>query len=164
MTLDVNVPYTLKKDYDKAIAQCRKALELDPSFYLPHFALGWIELERGGNSSKAIEEFRLAQTMETQPVLTAFLGYAYARNGQKDKAMEMLDELNRLAAHRFVSPYCQALVYLGLGENNQAIDWLEKAYEGRSPWLSWLKVDPIFDPLRFDPRFQALYKKMNFPP
>jgi adenylate cyclase len=164
MTLDLNVPYTLKKDYDKAIAQCRKALELDPSFYLPHFVLGWIEIKRGTNYSKAIEEYRLAQTMETQPIITAFLGYAYARNGQKDKALEILDELNRLAGRRFVSPYCQALVYLGLGENNQAIDWLEKAYEGRSPWLAWLKVEPMFDPLRSDPRFQALYQKMNFPP
>ena len=164
MTLDLTVTYNLKKEYDKGVAQCRKALELDPSFYLPHFVLGWIEIKRGGNYAKAIEEYRLAQTMETQPILTATLGYAYARNGQKAKAIEMLDELNRLAGERFVSPYCQALIYLGLGENSQAIDWLEKAYEERSPWLDWLKVEPIFDPLRSDPRFQALYQKMNFPP
>jgi serine/threonine-protein kinase len=75
-----------------------------------------------------------------------------------------MEELNQLARHRFVSPYCQALIYLGLGENSQAIDWLEKAYEERSPWLDWLKVERIFDPLRSDPRFQALYEKMNFPP
>jgi adenylate cyclase len=94
---------------------------------------------------------------------TGSLGYAYARIGQKDKAMETLNELNQLASRRFVSPYHQALVYLGLRENSQAIDWLEKAYEGRSPWLTWLKVEPMFDPLRSDPRFQALYQKMNFP-
>jgi len=164
MTTDLNVPYTLKKDYDKAIAQCHKALELDPSFYLPHFVMGWIEVKRGANYSKAIEEYRLAQAMERVPIITAFLGFAYARNGQKDKAMEILDELKQLASRRFVSPYCQALIYLGLRENNQAIDWLEKAYEGRSVWMCWLKVEPMFDPLRSDPRFQALYKKMNFPP
>jgi TolB-like protein/Tfp pilus assembly protein PilF len=164
MTTDLNVPYTLKKDYDKAIAQCHKAMELDPSFYLPHFVLGWIEIARGGNYSKAIEEFRVAQSMETQPIIVAYLGNAYARNGQKDKAMEMLNELNQLSGRRFVTPFCQALVYLGLRENSQAIDWLEKAYEGRSVWLAWLKVEPIYDPLRSDPRFQALYKKMNFPP
>ena len=164
MTNDLGAPYTLKKDYDKAIAQCRKALELDPSFFLPHFVLGWIEMHRGANYAKAIEEFHLVQAIETQPTATGLLGYAYARNGQKDKAMETLNELNQLASRRFVSPYHQALVYLGLGENSQAIDWLEKAYHERSPWLDWLKVEPMFDPLRSDPRFQALYKKMNFPP
>jgi adenylate cyclase len=173
MTTDVNVPHQMrawkssgvegKREYDKAIAQCRKAIELDPSFYLPHFVLGTIAA-RGPNYAKAIEEFRLAQTMETQPILTAYLGYAYARNGQRDKALETLAELNQLAAHRFVTPFCQALVYLGLAENSQAIDWLEKAYEGQSVWVCWLKVEPIFDPLRSDPRFQALYQRMNFPP
>ncbi len=173
MTTDLNVPYQMrawkssgvevKSEYDKAIAQCRKALELDPSFFLPHFVLGTIEL-RGSNYLKAVEEFRLVQTMETQPIATAYLGYAYARNGQRDKALETLEELNQLARRRFVTPFCQVLVYLGLRENSQAIDWLEKAYEGRSPWLGWLKVEPMFDPLRSDPRFQALYKKMNFPP
>jgi adenylate cyclase len=164
MTTDRNVPYTLKKDYDKAIAQCHKAIELDPSFYLPHFVLGWIQVQRGTNYSKAIEEFRVAQTMETQPIIIAYLGYAYALNGQKEKAMEMLDELNRLAGRRFVTPFCQALVYLGLRDNTKAIDWLEKAYQERSVWMGWLKVEPMYAPLRSDPRFQALYKKMNFPP
>src|SRR5437016_12966868 len=124
MTTDLNVPYQMrawessgveaKREYDKATAQCRKALELDPSFYLPHFVLGTIELRAAETYSKAIEEFRLAQTMETQPIITAYLGFAYARNGQKDKAMEMLNELNGLAGRRFVSPFCQALIYLGL--------------------------------------------------
>jgi len=164
MTLDVNVPYVLKGDYNNAEAQCRKALELEPSLYLPHFVQAWINIKRGANYAKAIEEYRIAQTMETQPIITGFLGYAYARNGQRDKAMETITELNQLAAHRFVSPYCQALIYLGLGENSQAIDWLEKAYDERSPWLDWLKVESAFDPLRSDPRFQALYQKMNFPP
>jgi tetratricopeptide (TPR) repeat protein len=173
MTTDLNVPHQMRawkssgveanKEYGKAIAQCRKALDLDPSFFLPHFVLGTIEL-RGPNYSKAIEEFRIAQTMETQPNITAYLGYAYAKNGQRDRALETLKELDELAQRRFVTPFCQALVYLGLGENNKAIDWLEKAYEGRSVWVAWFRVEPMYDPLRSDPRFQALYKKMNFPP
>jgi tetratricopeptide (TPR) repeat protein len=154
-------PEGLKRTEDVDLATGR-ALELDPRFYLPHYVLGWIEMKRGTNYAKVIEEYRLAQTMESQPILTAALRYAYARNGQKDKAMEMLDELNPLARGRFVSPSWQALIYLGPGENSQAIDWLEKAYEERSPWLDWLKVEPLFDPLRSGPRFQALYKKMNF--
>jgi tetratricopeptide (TPR) repeat protein len=153
-----------KSEYDKAIAQLHKALELDPSFYLPHFVLGTIEMRAPETYSKAIEEFQMAQTMETQPILTAYLGYTYAKNGQRDKAMETVEELDQLSRQRFVTPFCQALVYLGLGENSQAIDWLEKAYEERSTWMGWLKVEPIYDPIRSDPRFQALYQKMNFPP
>jgi len=174
MTTDLNVPHQMrawkssgveaKREYDKAIAQCRKALELDPSFYLPHFVLGTIELRAAETDSKAIEEFRVAQAMETQPIIIAYLGYAYARNGQNDKAMETLNELNRLASRRFVTPFCQALVYLGLREDSKAIDWLEKAYQKRSIWVAWLKVEPMYEPLRSNPRFQALYKKMNFPP
>lgn len=164
IAIDLNVPYTLRKNYDKGIAQCRKALDLDPSFFAAHFVLGWIELERGENYSKAIDEMRQAQTTERLPFIAGFLGYAYTRNGQKDKATETLDELNRLASQRFVTPFCQALIYLGLREDDKALDWLEKAYDGRSYWLVWLKVDPLFDPLRSDPRFQALYKKMNFSP
>jgi adenylate cyclase len=164
MTTDMNVPYSLKKEYDKGIAQCRKALDLDPNFYLAHFVLGWIEIQRGTNYAKAIEELGVAQSMEAQPFIAAHLGFAYARNGQNDKAMEILQGLNRLASQRFVSPFCQALVYLGLREDDKAIDWLEKAYEEGSIWVDWLKVESIYDPLRSNPRFQALYQKMNFPP
>jgi class 3 adenylate cyclase/TolB-like protein/Flp pilus assembly protein TadD len=173
MTTDVNVAYQMKAwrssgaeaeaNYDKAIAQCQKALALDPSFFLPHFSLGLIEMHRL-NYPKAIEEMSLAAKIESQPVWAAHLGYVYAQNGERDKALKVLEDLDQLAGRRFVSPYCQALVYLGLGENRQAINWLEKAYEQGSPWLGWLKVETMFDPLRSDPRFQALYKKVNFPP
>jgi tetratricopeptide (TPR) repeat protein len=149
-------------NYDKAIAQCQKALALDPSFFLPHFAWGLVELHR--LNYKAIEEISLAAKMESQPVWTAYLGYAYAMNGESGKALKILEELHQLAARRFVGPFCQALVYLGLREKSQAINWLEKAYEDGSPWMGWLKVEPMFDPLRSDRRFQALYAKMNFPP
>jgi TolB-like protein/Flp pilus assembly protein TadD len=163
MTMDVCVPYALKKDYDAAIAQSHKAMELDPSFFLPHFGLGWIEILRG-NYANAIQEFRAARSLDTNPIITGYLGFTYGRSGQKDKAVETLNELNQLARRRFVTPFCQALVYAGVGEDSKAIDWLEKAYEERSTWIGWLKVQPMLDPLRSNPRFQALYKKMNFPP
>jgi len=102
--------------------------------------------------------------MESQPIITAYLVCTYARNGQRDYARETLKELDRLARQRFVTPFCQALVYLGLREDSKAIDWLEKAYQERSIWVAWLKVEPMYDPLRSNPRFQALYNKMNFPP
>ncbi|HET7227347.1 MAG TPA: adenylate/guanylate cyclase domain-containing protein [Chthoniobacterales bacterium] len=163
LTADVCVPYALKKDYDAAIAQCNKATELDSSFFLPHFGLGWIEFLRG-NYPKAIAELRAAQALDTNPIIIGYLGFTYGRSGQKDKAVEAVNQLNELAQRRFVTPFCQAIVYLGLGEDNEAIDWLEKAYEERSTWIGWLKVQPMLDPLRSNPRFQALYQKMSFPP
>jgi len=164
ITLDLTLPYSAQRNYNKAIEACHKAMELDPSSYLPHFVLGRIELQLGHDYAKAIEEFRIAQKAEPWPVITAHMGWAYARSGQKDKAMKILDELNQLSGRRFVTPFCQALVYLGLREDDKALDWLEKAYDERSVWLGWLKVDPLYDPLRSNPRFQALYQKMNFPP
>jgi adenylate cyclase len=164
ITLDLTVPYSLQRNYNKAIEQCQKAMELDPSSYLPHFVMGRVELQLGHDYAKALDEFRISQRSEPWPIITAHMGWAYARSGQKDKAIKTLEELNQLASERFVSPFCQALVYLGLREDDKTLDWLEKAYNEGSIWLGWLKMDPMFDPLRSNPRFQALYKKMNFPP
>jgi class 3 adenylate cyclase/TolB-like protein/Tfp pilus assembly protein PilF len=163
MTMDLTVPYALQKQYERAIAQCHKAMELDPSFFLPHFGLAWVYILQK-NYSAAIEECRTAKAMETNPIIIAYLGFAYAKNGQQDKAMQTLNELNQLGQKRFVTPFCQAMIYLGTGDNGKAIDWLEKAYAERSVWMGWLKVQPMLDPLRSDPRFQALYNKLNFPP
>jgi Tfp pilus assembly protein PilF len=163
MTMDLTVPYALKRDYERAIAQCHKAMELDPSFFLPHFGLAWVYILQK-NYSAAIEECRTAQAMDTNPIIIGYLGFTYGKNGQQDKAMQTLNELNQLAQKRFVTPFCQALVYLGMGDNGKAIDWFEKAYAERSIWMGWLKVQPMVDPLRSDARFHALYNKLNFPP
>ena len=162
MTMDLAVPYGLQKQYERAIAQSRKAMNLDPSFFLPHFGLAWVYILQN-NYPAAIEECRTAQAMDTNPIIIAYLGFAYGKNGQQDKAMQTLNDLNQLAQKRFVTPFCQAMVYLGMGDNGKAIDWLEKAYAERSIWIGWLKVQPMLDPLRSDPRFQALYNKLNFP-
>jgi adenylate cyclase len=163
MAMDLTAPYALQKQYERAIGQCHKAMELDPSFFLPHFGLAWVYILQK-NYSAAIEECRTARAMETNPIIIAYLGFAYAKNGQQDKAMQTLNDLNQLGQKRFVTPFCQAMIYLGTGDNGKAIDWLEKAYAERSVWMGWLKVQPMLDPLRSDPRFQALYNKLNFPP
>src|SRR5437660_311257 len=92
---DVNVPYALTKHYDKAIAQCYKAMELDPTFFLPHFAVAWIHILRG-NYANAIEELRAAQALDTNPIIIGYLGFTYGRSGQKEKAVETVNQLNQL--------------------------------------------------------------------
>jgi adenylate cyclase len=90
-----------------------------------------------------------------------FLGYAYAISGERAKAEEALRELEELANRQYVSPTGFATIYLGLGEKEKALDWLEKAYEERDSACWYLKIDRIYDPVRKEPRFQAILKKIG---
>jgi serine/threonine-protein kinase len=149
--------------YDQAIEQLQKALEMDPNFAVAHLWLGWA-YEQKGMYEEAIREFQKAVTLfkgSTYPI--ASLGHAYAVSGKRGEALKLLNELKELSKRRYVSAYDLALVYAGLGEKDQAFKWLEKAYEERYGWITMLKLEPRFDPLRADPRFQSLLRRMNFP-
>lgn len=91
------------------------------------------------------------------------LGHAYAESGNKVEAQKVLDELNSMSQQRYVSPYGIAVVYVGLKDREQAYKWLERAYSEQNTELTFLRVDPRLDPLRDDPRFQELLKKVGFP-
>ena len=159
-TFDVGVPLAYQAKYDAAKEQYRKALELDPSFFFAQWGLGWTDVE-AGSFNEADAELEKAKAMDSPPLVAVFLGYAYAESGERAKAQAIIAELNQMASHRFVSPSCTALIYLGLGDKPQALVGLEKAYEVRSQWLTLLKVDGIFDPLRSEPRFIELLKKVG---
>ena len=94
----------------------------------------------------------------------ALLAHAYGVAGDKAQAQKILDQLKDQSARSYVSSYSIGEVCLALGDRNQALDWLEKAYEERARALVMLKVEPKVDPLRSDPRFQDLLCRMNFPP
>jgi hypothetical protein len=83
--------------------------------------------------------------------------------GRKDEAQNTIAELSRMSQHRYVSPYFIAVPYLGIGDRNQAYEWREKARQDRSWPMVYLNVEPKFDPLRSDPRFQGLLKKAGRP-
>lgn len=93
----------------------------------------------------------------------ATLGHAYAVSGKRNEALKVLGELQGQARQKYVSPYFIALIYTGLGEKEQAFAWLEKAYEQRHPYLILIKVEPVFDSLRSDPRFAELMRKVGLP-
>jgi Tfp pilus assembly protein PilF len=160
ITSDVALPLMFQAEYEAAKQQCRMALDVHPSFFLAQFYLGWIDIE-AGHYSKATAELEKARGMESQPIVVAFLGYAYALSGKRAKAQSMIAELDRMSSQRFVSPIWTAMIYLGLGNKGRALDGLEKAYEARSQWLSFLKVLRIFEPLRSEPRFIDLLKKVH---
>ena len=89
------------------------------------------------------------------------LGHAYAVSGRKDEARAVIEQLNELSKHSYVSPYRVAAIYIGLGEKEQAFAWLDRAYEERDGWLIWLNLDPVLDPVRTDKRFKNLLRKVG---
>jgi hypothetical protein len=96
----------------------------------------------------------------------AELGYAYGVAGRRVEAQKVLGQLNELSKEKYVSPFAAAQIHAGLGEKDKTFEWLEKAYEDRSIGSSFvtIKVDPIYDPLRSDPRFTDLLRRMNLQP
>jgi hypothetical protein len=95
--------------------------------------------------------------------VVARLGQVYALAGMRTEALEQLQELKQMATTYHVDSYHFMTLHLGLGERDQALEWLGKAFEERSTSLVFLQVDPTFDPLRSEPRFQDLLRRMNFP-
>jgi serine/threonine protein kinase/TolB-like protein/Flp pilus assembly protein TadD len=154
------------RQYDQAIEQYRKTLELDTSFILVHQYLGLAYLQKN-MFKEGLAEFEkgLANSPEDMLALSE-LGYAYARAGRKADAQKVLVQLNELSKRKYVPAVSRVGVYLGLGDKEKAFEWLEKAYADHSIGgpLATPKVDPLFDPLRSDPRFQDLLRRMNLQP
>ena len=145
--------------YEDAATQIRKTLELDPNNAFAHSILGWCLIWKG-SKAEARAEFEKATTLDDLPWYVSSLGYACAVSGDRAKAEQVLRELEELAKQRYVSPANRAAVYLGLGENEKALDWLEKAYEDRDPIFWWINGDQLYDSLRGAPRFEALVQKV----
>lgn len=152
------------RQYDRAIEQAQKAIEMDPNFALAHLTLGDAYLQKRMNE-QAIAEFQrgVAHWPDFQYVV---LGYAYAAAGKRGEATKILNQLKRRWPQdsQMPYPYELALIYLGLGQKDQAFVWLDRAYKRRADSLIRLRVEPFVDPLRSDPRFQDLLRRMNFPP
>jgi adenylate cyclase len=120
--------------------------------------------EEKGQFDLAISELKQATSLSpNSPLMLAALGRAYAVAGDKSNAERVLDELTKQSTRQYVSPFYVALVVGGLRQNDQALDWLEKAYQDRSNGLIFLKVDPELDSLRSNPRFQSLQRRVALP-
>jgi tetratricopeptide (TPR) repeat protein len=146
------------RQYDAALAQSLKTLELDPHSVWPHCELGRA-YEQKQMYAEAIEFFKQATGISRSSFPVAGLGHAYALAGRRDEAMKQLEELSRCAAEGYVSSFNPAVIYAGLGD--RALDLLETAYEERSGWMACLKVDPRLAPLRAEPRFIALLQRVG---
>jgi TolB-like protein/Tfp pilus assembly protein PilF len=160
---DVGTVLTNARRYDQAIEQLRKTVEMDPGFYYAHWTLG-DALELKGRNEEAIAEYKEAIALNDDPLPRALLGHLYAKIGRKNEALAILKQLRELresSKQHYVSPYNLALIHIGLGQNDEAIQLLEETYEERDGYnTAFIKVDPMLDPLRGDPRFEALVQKV----
>src|SRR6266550_3924598 len=157
---DLGVNFLLARRYNQAIDQLRKTLAMDPRFYPARYSLGEA-LQLKGQLHEAMVEYQKAAEITDDPAILAYLAQGYAKTGHGDKAWNLLSQLEQLATERHAGPFIFAMVHLALGENEKAIDDLERAYRERAdPFIVCIKVEPLLDPLRGDPRFERLVAKV----
>jgi len=147
------------RQYDDAITQAQKTLEMDPNSAITHVLLGLSFLKKG-DTVGAIAELQKAKAPNPGAWYQGYLGYAYAIAGDQTKAEQALRGLDDLAKQEYVSPTAFATIYLGLGEKEKCLDWLEKAYEQQDSACWYLKIDQIYDGVRNEPRFKSLVQKI----
>jgi len=158
--------FYFSRRYDDAIKQLRYTLELDPTYFFGEMFLG-MALEQKGQfreATAAVERARKLTAEAGPPEILADLIRSHAMAGNRAAAMKVLEELKSLMTRRYVSRHDLAIVYLALGDREQALDWLEKAYEDRNWYMPWINLEPRLDPLRSDPRFAGLVRRMDLTP
>jgi TolB-like protein len=151
--------YYVARDYDSAIEEYRKILDLFPNEGSAHTWIAMALLQKGLHN-EAIEE---CSKNESGPSRNWKHGYIYGIAGKREKALDILNYYLDLSKKEFVWPTNIVFIYIGLGEKDKAFEWLEKTYKEHEAYLDLLQVEPMYDPLRSDPRFKDLLKKMNFP-
>jgi TolB-like protein/DNA-binding winged helix-turn-helix (wHTH) protein/tetratricopeptide (TPR) repeat protein len=152
----------MARDFDRAAAECRRTLEWEPNYALALHQLSWV-YALVGRHAEAVELAQRAAGVSSDAYGAGHLGMIYAAAGRRQDAQRVLDGLLEQRQREYVPPINIAMVYLGLGQSDRAMDWLDRAYDERSGRLANLNVQPLFDPLRAEPRFQALLARMNFP-
>ena len=149
--------------YDEAITQLQEALRLDADFGTAHNILGWCYAEKG-MYDQAVAEVQKARDLGVPGGGTlSRMAYAYARAGKRAEAQKLLAELEQVAEQSYVSSYSFAAAYAGLGEREKAFVMLQRGLEEKASGMSFIKIDPVFDPLRPDPRFAELVRRMGLP-
>lgn len=148
--------------YDEAIEELRRAIDLEPSFKLTHVELAQV-YELKGMFQEAASEWSTVDVLSGNPKLE--LHYAAVRDaaGYQRSTQLWIEHLRESSKREYTSPMGMAVAYARLAKAEQALAWLEEAYRRRDPGLSALKVEPLFDFLRSNPRFQDLLRRMNFP-
>lgn len=163
MTAELGGALYWARHYDEAISQLQRAIAMEPGFAYAHSWLGFA-YEQKGMREKAIEEFQSAVDLSRRSSgFLAALGQGYGLAGRKHESEVIIGELQALSKRSYVSPYDIALVYTSIGDNDQALHWLEVGYSIHDPAMDMLKMEPALDMLRPDVRFQNLIRKVGLP-
>jgi len=158
--VDVSFALVWSGDVKAARELVEKSAELDPTSFMAPYADGCIDLQTG-QLEGAIRSLEKAKAMGAPPFVSAYLAYAYGASGDRARAQAKIEETKKLSLHGSITPFNLAIIAMGQGDHARAISYLEQAYASDSQWLGWLRGDRIFDPLRTDPRFVALMKKIG---
>jgi len=157
----LGIAFYYARRYDQAIEQFRKALELDPNSSFSHSFLGLAYVYKS-MYKEGIADLEKAVEIYRSHVSLMFLGRGYALAGRRAEAQKVLDQLNELSKGKYVPAFRRAEIYAALGEKDKAFEWLQKAYEEH--FIMAIKVEPVYDPLRSDPRWADLLRRMNLQP
>jgi eukaryotic-like serine/threonine-protein kinase len=150
--------------YDEALAALQDAIASNPKATLAHFWLART-YQAQGRYDAAVAEYQAAgPAVSAWPPALAGIGHLYARMGRRADAFKVLADLDEIGAREYVTPYSRALVYLGLGDREQTLAWLERSYDERANWMVWLLKDPRWDPMRGNAKFEQIVERVGFPP
>lgn len=152
--------FFLRGDHEQAIEQMVKTVEMDTGHHPTYYLLGWV-YTRTGDLTKALETFEKLAAMDDSPIFLASLAHVCALSGDRVRALAILDQIEEQSKRRYVSSYCRAVVYAGLGQNDEAFYWLENAFQERSEMIPWLRIGMEVDNLRGDPRFHDYLRRVG---
>ena len=159
---DLGLEFFLARQYDQAIEQEGKVLELDPNYIVAYYFRGVAYLKESMHKESMREFEKAVAISPSDMVALTGLGYGYAVTGKTVEARKVLDKLNALSKQQYVSAVWRAKIYAGFEQKDKAFEWLEKAYEDRSiVSVGYIKTNPMFDPLRSDPRYADLLRRTN---
>jgi TolB-like protein/cytochrome c-type biogenesis protein CcmH/NrfG len=151
----------LSRQYERARDQARLLLELDPASYWGYVVLEGVDREQRSFAAAIESQRKAVELSGGSAAMLGWLGLVLGQSGNTAEARELIEELHRMAATRYVPPAAFAWIYLGLGEVDSAFEWLDRAIDARDQLMMPIKTLPLFDPIRSDPRFAALLRKMN---
>ena len=153
----------MARRYDEAREQLLQTIELDPNYPVTYWILGLLYRATGRYELSIAEGEKGVNLSGGSPLMRAALAYSYGKAGRTKEALQILDDLTKLAERKYVAPHFFAGIHSGLGENDRALEYLEKSYEEHSHWLIYLHIDPSMDDSRNDPRFQDLLRRVGLP-